>query len=399
MTSLDSSGSGLADAQGDGGGLDVAARRPARVEIAERGGVLTITGSGNWTVSALVAADAQLRALKPKGREAVFDLAGVERLDTAGVWLIDRTRDALEAEGLTVSITGLDRHKQALLERLSNVYEECETEKKTGNAFVNSVAGLGRMVAGVVAEVGDLLAFSGRILEAFFRVLINPTRLRFTSFVWHLEMAALNAVPIIALMSFLIGAVLAYLGASILQTFGAETFAVNLISFAFLREFGVLLTAIMVAGRSGSAFTAEIGSMKGHEEIDAMRTLGLDPIEVLVLPRVMALLIALPILTFVANIMGLLGGGVVSWAALDITPGQYLVRLENVSEINNFWAGMIKAPFFAFLIAMIGCYQGMMVEGTAEAVGRRTTQSVVQAIFTVIVADAFFAIYFTEIGF
>ena len=225
-----------------------------------------------------------------------------------------------------------------------------------------------------------------------------PWRIRWTALVNHMEQAGLNAVPIVGLISFLVGAVLAYQGADQLRRFGAEIFVVNLIGISVLREIAILLTAIIVAGRSGSAFTAAIGSMKVREEIDAMRILGLDPMEILVLPRVLALVVTLPLLAFFADIMGLLGGAFMAWAALGIGPGQFLERLGDAIPMWSFWVGLIKAPVFAFLIAMVGCYEGFQVEGSAESVGRLTTQAVVEAIFLVIVADAVFSILFAYLG-
>jgi phospholipid/cholesterol/gamma-HCH transport system permease protein len=214
-----------------------------------------------------------------------------------------------------------------------------------------------------------------------------------------MEEAGLNAIPIVGLMSFLIGAVVAFMGAKILQQFNASFFVVELVGLAVLREFGVLLAAILVAGRSGSAFTAQIGSMKIREEIDALRVMGLDPIEVLIVPRMFALVIMLPLLTFIAAMLGLVGGGLVAWGTMDISPAYFLARTKEMVVLNNFWAGIIKAPFFAFVIAVIGCFQGMEVEGSAESLGQRTTMSVVQSLFVVIVLDAFFAMFFLEINF
>jgi phospholipid/cholesterol/gamma-HCH transport system permease protein len=213
-----------------------------------------------------------------------------------------------------------------------------------------------------------------------------------------MEEVGLNAIPIVGLMSFLIGIVLAFQGASQLQRFGAEVFVVNLVAISVLREIGVLMTAIIVAGRSGSAFTAQIGSMKVNEEVDAMQTLGLDPMEVLVLPRLFALMLTLPLLAFFADIMGLMGGALMAWIALDISPATFIERLRDAIGLWSFWAGILKAPFFAFLIAMIGCYEGFQVTGSATSVGHRTTRAVVEAIFLVIVVDAAFSIFFQVIG-
>jgi len=200
-------------------------------------------------------------------------------------------------------------------------------------------------------------------------------------------------------MSFLIGAVVAFMGAKILQAFNADIFTVELVGIAVMREFGVLLAAILVAGRSGSAFTAQIGSMKIREEIDAMKTLGLDPIEVLVVPRVIALVVMLPVLAFLGAVLGLIGGGLVAWLSMNISPALFMARMQETLVVQHFWSGIIKAPFFAFVIGVVGCFQGMEVGGSAESLGQRTTLSVVQSLFLVIVLDAFFAMFFLEINF
>jgi phospholipid/cholesterol/gamma-HCH transport system permease protein len=216
--------------------------------------------------------------------------------------------------------------------------------------------------------------------------------------VFHVEEVGLNALPIVGLVSFLIGVVLAYQGAVQLRQLGAEIFVVDLIAVAVLRELGVLLTAIMIAGRSGSAFTAQLGTMKVNEEVDALRSLGLDPLEVLVLPRCIALVISLPLLTFFADLMGLLGGGLMAWIELDIGPAVFLERLRDAVSPSSFWVGIVKAPVFAVIIAVIGCYEGLQVRGSAEAVGRHTTRAVVESVFVVIVADALFSVFFDLIG-
>jgi len=227
------------------------------------------------------------------------------------------------------------------------------------------------------------------------RVVLRPSRIRFVPLLVHIEHVGLNALPIVGLLSFLIGVVLAFQGADQLKQFGAEIFTVNLVGVSVLREMGILLTAIIVAGRSGSAFTAQIGTMQVNEEIDAMRAMGLDPIEVLVLPRVLALVIALPLLAMFANLMGLAGGAVMSVIALDISVVQFVERLKSVVPIWAFWVGMIKAPVFGLLIALVGCREGLKVGGSADSVGRQTTKSVVVSIFMVMVADAIFSIFFS----
>ena len=257
---------------------------------------------------------------------------------------------------------------------------------------------IGRSTINAYREAIGLVAFTGQLLETLFWILMRKRKLRMTATVFHLEQAGLDALPIVALLSFMVGSVIAFLGANLLADFGAAVLTVELVAFSFLREFGVLLAAILLAGRSGSAFAAQIGMMKANEEIDAIRALGMDPIELLVMPRTLALLIALPLLTLVGMVTGILGGALVCTIALDISPSLFITRLHDATEFRHFFVGMVKAPVFAFLIALTGCRQGLNVSGSAESVGRSTTTAVVQAIFLVIMFDALFALMFREMA-
>jgi len=241
-------------------------------------------------------------------------------------------------------------------------------------------------------------SFLGAVVAATGRLLLAPWRFRYTSTVVHLERVGLRAVPIIALISFLVGAIVSQQSIFQLKNFGATLFVVDLLGILVLRELGVLLTAIMVAGRSGSAFTAEIGSMKMREEIDALKTMGLDPIEILAMPRLVALVIALPLLAFIASMSALLGGGLVAWLYGDVTPVTFLQRLKDAISLQTFFVGLVKAPFMAVVIGLIACTEGMKVEGSAESLGARTTSSVVKSIFIVIVLDGVFAMFFAAMG-
>jgi len=328
----------------------------------------------------------------------VIDLSGVEALDTAGAWLLLDLKARLELEGAAVTLIGADGPRADLIETVRESLPAYEGPPQPPRGIGRWVAGVGETMAGLGVATVEILNFLGLVLTRLAGSLIRPGRLRMTSIVHHMQEVGFNAVPIVSLMAFLIGIVLAFQGSVQLRQFGAEVFVVNLIAISVLRELGILLTAIIVAGRSGSAFTAAIGSMKIREEIDAMRTLGLDPIEVLVLPRVIALLIMLPLLGGIANFMGLLGGGLMSWIELGVSPGMFITRLHDTTDIWHLGVGLIKAPFFALIIGVIGCYQGLKVEGSAESVGRLTTASVVLAIFTVIVTDAIFSIFFAELG-
>ena len=247
-------------------------------------------------------------------------------------------------------------------------------------------------------QLGNLMAFLGQTLAVGFTVLRSPRRMRFTSTINLMEEVWVRALPIVGTLVFLIGVVLAYQGVEQLKRFGAQAFTVDMVGLSVLREIGVLLTAIIVAGRSGSAFTAQIGTMKVNLEVDAMSTMGLNPIEVLVLPRIIALVLTMPLLVFFADLMGLLGGGLACWLFLDFTLSQYLDRVQDVVAVGHFWVGLIKAPVFAFVVAIVGCYEGLQVTGSAESVGKLTTKSVVESIFLVIILDAAFSIMFVSLG-
>ena len=332
---------------------------------------------------------------------ARIDLNGLGALDTAGasllVELLGPTRIEQSAEQTDCSLSAADRALLKTVYRSLNDF--CVPDKAPEEATgIQVLARIGRAVDKVWQDSKQLLGFIGLILETFARGILRPKRWRLTPMVAHIEQTGLDAAPIVALLTFLVGAVVAFLGATVLKSFGATIFTVDLVAFSFLREFGVLLTAILIAGRTASAFTAQIGSMKANEEIDAIRTLGLDPMELLVLPRVLALLVSLPMLTFLAMLSGIIGGGVVCAVALDISPAMFLSLLHSDIGVQHFLVGMVKAPIFAFLIAAIGCLEGFKVSGSAESVGAHTTSSVVQSIFVVIVMDAVAALFFMEMG-
>ncbi len=367
------------------------------VTVEASGGETVIRLAGRMVVSALPAFEDGL-AKAPRTGGVELDLSRVEALDTAGAWLVASLSDRLRAEGVALRITGADPAQAALVETVREAMAGEHAPPEAEKGFKAFLERLGRSTAEGFGAFADTLGFFGLVLTRLGQSVVRPSRLRLTSLVHHMQEVGLNAVPIVALMAFLIGVVLAFQGAAQLTQFGAEVFVVNLISVSILRELGILLTAIIVAGRSGSAFTAAIGSMKVREEIDAMRTLGLDPIDVLVVPRVVALVIMLPVLGFIANVVGLVGGALMSWVELGVSPGMFITRLYDTTGVWHLLVGMIKAPFFAMIIGVIGCYMGMNVGGSAESVGRKTTQSVVISIFAVIVADAVFSIFFAEVG-
>lgn len=354
--------------------------------------------AGDLLTQSLELVEDGFRSVKPAAGPVELDLSQVQALDTGGAWLISDLQNRLTAGGAQVQITGAQPAYATLIDTVArNVPKEGGDQEPPGG-LVNWIAHLGARMAGGWQDTLSILEFLGLTLHRLVRTLIMPWRLRRAALVSQMEQAGFKALPIVALMGFLIGVVLAFQGATQLKQFGAEIFVVELISISILRELGVLLTAIIVAGRSGSAFTASIGSMKVQEEIDAMRTLGLDPIEVLVIPRVVALLIMLPILGFVADMAGLIGGALMSWIDLGVSPGMFVTRLKENTDVWQLAVGLIKAPFFALVIGVIACWQAMQVKGSSESVGQRTTASVVQSIFMVIAIDALFSIFFSELG-
>ncbi len=367
------------------------------VTIRQSDGRTAVALAGTLLVGGVDAALGQLAAIKGPG-EVVLDLSGLDGLDTAGAWAILDLKQRLEGEKVKVELTGVGEARQTILDTVAKAMPSEVAPPHPHHGLLYWVADVGEATAGAFGIARELFNMLGEVVVALATVLVKPWRLRFTSLVFHMQEVGLNAVPIAALMAFLIGVVLAFQGATQLRQFGAEVFVVDLIAISILRELGILLTAIIVAGRSASAFTAAIGSMKMREEVDAMRTLGLDPVEVLVLPRVLALILTLPLLGFIADMAGLIGGAAMSWISLGVSPGMFVARLQSSTDGWQFAIGIIKAPFFALIIGLIGCYEGLMVEGNAESLGRNTSTSVVLAIFLVILADAAFSIFFALVG-
>jgi phospholipid/cholesterol/gamma-HCH transport system permease protein len=330
-----------------------------------------------------------LRSLRAPEALSV-DLAAVRQMDTAGAWALVRF-PAQRIEGASEGhILLLDTVRRALPQP-----DEPPARPRGLTPFLEET---GRRVMTGLAFLAALTGYLGLFLARLFRMILRPGEFRLTALVAHAEDVGLRAVPIVALMAFLIGVVLAFQGSAQLRQFGAEVFVVDLIAISILRELGILLTAIIVAGRTASAFTAAIGSMKMREEIDAMRTLGLDPATVLFVPRILALLLMLPILGLIANVMGLLGGALMAWVELGISPAMFRTRLIEGTDISHVFVGLVKAPVFAIIIGVVGCHAGMQVKGNAESLGRMTSNAVVTAIFAVIVADALFSIFFAQVG-
>jgi phospholipid/cholesterol/gamma-HCH transport system permease protein len=372
------------------------------LSLAKEGTTLRLTASGEWIAT-------EANRLEPLVADALgevegaakveIDTAGVSRLDTLGAKLIDQMRNDLVLKGVEVSLRVKDPSHRILMDEVASHSREVPPPRPHTNSFVDLLSDIGGAMRSMVDDIIGMNVFLGETIVVIGKILTGRARLRTPSIVTQIELMALRGVPIIALISFLVGAIVAQQTIFQLERFGATLFVVDLLGILMLREVGLLLAAIMVAGRSGSAITAELGSMKMREEIDAMRVMGLDPMEVLILPRIIALLIGLPMLTFIASLSGIFGGGLVAWGYGGITPYTFLERLREAIALNTFLTGIIKAPAMALMIGVIACIEGLKVKGSAESLGRQTTASVVKAIFTVIVVDGLFAMFFAAIRF
>ncbi|WP_156839905.1 ABC transporter permease [Novosphingobium aquimarinum] len=357
----------------------------------DQGGAATLALRGPLRVYAIGKLERDLETIDQP--LAKIDLSEITEIDTTGAWVTTRFAARHDAE-----IVGADENATRLLKAVSQVdEEETETEAEP-NVVVRSISDVGDRIVAWGHGLVDIVTFLGALMAALGSVIRHPSRMRWTAMVHHMQYIGINSLWIVGLMSFLIGIVIAQQGAVQLAQFGAEIYTINLTGRLSMRELGILMTAIMVAGRSGSAFAAQIGTMQLTEEVDAMRTIGVAPMETLVVPRVLASMVMMPLLGFYSAVLAIVGGAFISNFALDIPFLTFLQRIQEVVPITDVWVGLIKAPVFALVIALAGCYHGMQVKGNAEEVGLRTTQSVVTAIFTVIVIDAFFAIFFTEIG-
>lgn len=371
---------------------------PPEITVTNGPASLLIVMRGKITIYTISGIEPQLAGL-PQSKAVTLDMTQVTRLDTAGAWLVTALKDKLESAGAAFEILGLAPETQSLLDSVMRAMPHPETPSVQPRTLTDLVAKVGKTVVDFVGLILSLIGYFGMFLARLGRALRHPSEFRLTSLVHHCQEVGLKAVPIVALMAFLIGVVLAFQGASQLRQFGAEVFVVDLIAVSILRELGILLTSIIVAGRTASAFTAAIGSMKMREEIDAMRTLGLDPAMNLFVPRILALFLMLPILGLIANLAGLFGGAMMAWIELGISPEMFRTRLVEGTDVNHFLAGLIKGPVFALIIGIIGCHSGMQVKSNAESLGQMTSKAVVAAIFSVIVADAAFSIFFAQIGF
>ncbi|ADJ28493.1 ABC transporter permease [Nitrosococcus watsonii] len=358
---------------------------------------------GDWTLEYYAELQSRIDVFKAQAEKnntlnATVELSGLNRLDTAGAVLLVELLGAERLAAFVKEGSGLTPARRALLDAVVRTMSmPLAPQRQARSPLVALLAGTGERIELFWRQQLLLLGFIGLILGSLTATFWRPNRWRLTALVAQIQQTGLNAIGIVALLTFLVGAVVAFLGATVLQNFGATIYTVDLIAFSFLREFGVLLAAILLAGRTASAFTAQIGSMKANEEIDALRTLGLSTAELLVLPRVLALLLSLPILTFIGMLSGMLGGGLVCLVVLDISALQFVTILQGIS-LKHFLVGLSKAPIFAFFIAAIGCLEGFKVSGSAQSVGEHTTSSVVQSIFMVILLDAIAALFFMEMG-
>jgi len=369
------------------------------LEGTTEGARLKLVGTGAWVarnarlLQERIDAETRRRGLK----EVAIDMGAVEHLDTFGAWLLEKLTRSFAAHGAATRVTGLREDYRALVDEVHGV----ELEKPAGarpNQLAYAVASVGHSIVSVGNTFGAFVNMLGALSVALLRVAARPRTFRFTAMVHQLDLVGWRGVPIILLITFLVGCIIAQQGIFHFSKFGADIYVVDMVGILVLRELGVLIVCIMVAGRSGSAYTAELGSMMMREEVDALRTMGFDPIEVLILPRVIALIIGVPILTFLGSMAALYGGGLVCWLYGGIDPDIFLQRLHEAISLDHFKVGIIKAPFMALVIGVVACVEGMAVKGSAESLGLQTTASVVESIFLVIVLDGLFAIFFASIG-
>jgi phospholipid/cholesterol/gamma-HCH transport system permease protein len=360
---------------------------------------IDLAASGSWTaehVAALERLVAPFAAATRGPQKAIIDVTGVQELDTFGAWLIEKLCRLASLQGRESSLVGVSERFRGLIDEVRTTNRRTARHEASRNKFILRVEALGRRAADAGRDFLTLVAMLGEIGNSIPRAVARSATL--ISTVHHLDRVAWQAVPIVLLITFLIGGIIAQQGIFHFRKFGAEDYVVDLVGILVLREIGVLLVAIMVAGRSGSSYTAELGSMKMREEIDALRTMGLDPIEILIFPRVFALVAALPILTFLGSMAALVGGGLVAWLYGGMSPEIFIDRLREAVSIDHFKVGMIKAPFMALVIGAVAASEGLEVKGSAESLGLQTTTSVVKSIFFVIVLDGMFAIFFASIG-
>ncbi len=375
------------------------------IQFPERDGVIQFKCSGDWTVDAVhniasIIEKIVQHSVNSQKKSFQWDISEVGRVDTAGITIFFHYYKLLKSKNCSIKLTGVKSEHIKMFRLLRKfIPRNFSTSKKSGfNILLSPLNSVGKTSVWLVKDFIAFITFMGEIFVNLATSLIHPGTIRFSAIIKNIEDAGVRAIPIIAITSFLIGIVIAYQGAVQLQKFGANIFIVDMIGISITRELAPLITAIVVAGRTGSSYTAQLGVMKITEEIDAMRTMGFDPHRFLVVPRILALIIALPLMVFFADIIGILAGMFISDIHLNISNAEFLHRLQSALDIKHVWIGLFKAPFFAWLIASVGCFYGLQVSNNTESIGRYTTISVVNAIFLVIACDALFSVLFTELG-
>jgi phospholipid/cholesterol/gamma-HCH transport system permease protein len=368
----------------------MAGHAPAYAIETDSSGARCLRVSGDWTIWTIGALDGKLRRAD-LGANPSLDVRDLGRIDTSGAYILQRV--AAKAGAYSV-VRGDHPVAVSLIERIASLPPPGAARVRPAPGLLAMLDRIGHGAVDAWRELLGILAFIGEATATLARLSVRPHRIRWTSVVAVMEDAGLDALPIVCFLSFFIGLVIAFIGANLLAMFNASVFVVELVGIGMLREFGVVLTAILLAGRTDSAFTAQIGAMKMRQEIDAMRIIGLDPMEAIVAPRLIALIVLTPILTFAATIAGVAGGLVAAWVAMDISPALFISRFRDVVSDQHFWVGLLKAPVFALVVALVGCRQGLLVESDVTSLGKRTTSSVVQSIFLVIVLDAVFAVIY-----
>jgi len=365
------------------------------------GDVLELRPGGSWIAASVTTLERLSDAVAPqldRSGTVRLDMADVRELDTLGAWLLEKMSRRATSAGHRADVVGVSEHYAGLIEEVRQVNRRTPAPVPPRNPVVAKISDIGRATIGASEDVTAFLQMLGSLCIAILGVLRRPRSLRLTSLIYQFYRVCWQAIPIVVLITFLIGAIIAQQGIFHFRKFGADSYVVDMVGILVLRELGVLIVAIMVAGRSGSAYTAELGSMKMREEIDALSTMGLDPVEVLILPRVVALICALPILAFIGSMAALYGGGLVAWFYGGMGPAIFIARLHDAVSVTHFEVGLIKAPFMALVIGIVACSEGLRVKGSAESLGKQTTTSVVKSIFLVIVLDGLFAVFFASIG-
>ncbi len=368
------------------------------ISIEQSSELTTLGMSGSLSIGDATALAKELAAIPVKPKQyLVIDGHGVASIDSAIALVLKKQMYRWQSQGCHVALKSFNQQATDIMAFVDKHSQYRMPPKVVRPSMISVLEDIGVATEKIIKNFTHLIAFSGLVVERLLLALRHPSRLRVTPLVAQLDQIGFRALAIVGLITFLIGAVIVNQGAFYLRQVGADVFTVDLLSITMLREFGILLTAVIVAGRSGSAFTAQIGSMQLNEEIDAMKTLGMNPIDVLVLPRILALVLIMPLLAFYADLMGLLGGALTAWVTLEVSPVAFIQRFEEAVTVSSFYVGILKAPFFGIMIGLSGCYEGMCVRGSAEKLGFHTTRSVVQSIFLVIVMDAAFAMIFTAL--